>query len=99
MNRLTGHPETPLNSFNLTFIEELYVNYLRDPSSVPPDWHRYFEQFLQDDGIAATRTGSLVSPSGPRRSGAVRFLPMMRSLPSCRIASICSFATFASAAT
>ena len=37
MNRLTSQPETPLNSFNLAFIEELYVNYLRDPSSVPPD--------------------------------------------------------------
>jgi 2-oxoglutarate dehydrogenase E1 component len=64
MNRLTSQPETPLNSFNLAFIEELYVNYLRDPSSVPPDWRRYFEQFLQDDGIAETQIGPSFRPTG-----------------------------------
>jgi len=76
MNRLTGQPETPLNSFNLAFIEELYVNYLRDPSSVPPDWRRYFEQFVQDDGNGETRLRpsfrptSFFNPAG--RAGAIR---------------------------
>jgi 2-oxoglutarate dehydrogenase E1 component len=64
MNRLTSQPETPLNSFNLAFIEELYVNYLRDPLSVPADWRRYFEQFLQDDGIDETRLGPSFRPAG-----------------------------------
>src|SRR6266850_3956831 len=64
MNRLTSQPETPLNSFNLAFIEELYVNYLQDPSSVPLDWRRYFEQFLQDDGIAETQIGPSFRPTG-----------------------------------
>src|SRR6267143_745539 len=27
---------------NLAFVEGLYEDYLRDPSSVPPDWQRYF---------------------------------------------------------
>ena len=76
MNRLTSQPETPLNSFNLAFIEELYVNYLRDPSSVPPDWRRYFEQFLQDDGIDVTRLGPSFSPTSffnlTDRGGAIR---------------------------
>jgi 2-oxoglutarate dehydrogenase E1 component len=62
MNRLTSQPETPLNSFNLAFIEELYVSYLRDPSSVPPDWRRYFEQFSQDDSIDETRLGPSFRP-------------------------------------
>ena len=63
MNRLTSQPETPLNSFNLAFIEELYVSYLRDPSSVPPDWRRYFEQFSQDDSIDETRLGPSFRPT------------------------------------
>src|SRR2546423_15681469 len=29
---------------NLAFVESLYENYLRDPSSVPPDWQRYFAE-------------------------------------------------------
>jgi 2-oxoglutarate dehydrogenase E1 component len=63
MNRLTSQPEIPLNSFNLAFIEELYVSYLRDPSSVPPDWRRYFEQFSQDDSIDETRLGPSFRPT------------------------------------
>ena len=62
MNRFTTQPETPLNSLNLTFIEELYVNYLRDPSSVPPDWRRYFEKFSQNDGNDAIRLGPSFRP-------------------------------------
>src|SRR6267154_4657318 len=27
---------------NLAFAEQLYENYLREPSSVPTDWQRYF---------------------------------------------------------
>ena len=31
-----------LNSQSLAFVEEIYADYLRDASSVPPDWRRYF---------------------------------------------------------
>src|SRR5581483_6857993 len=32
----------PPSAANLAFIEALYEDYLRDPSSVAPDWQRYF---------------------------------------------------------
>jgi 2-oxoglutarate dehydrogenase E1 component len=55
-------PETLLNVSNLSFAEELYVHYLRAPSSVPADWRRYFEGFSQD----ATSGGKLtLAPAFP----------------------------------
>src|SRR3989442_1524669 len=32
------------NPSNLTFVENLYEDFLRDASSVPPDWQRYFAE-------------------------------------------------------
>jgi 2-oxoglutarate dehydrogenase E1 component len=42
-----GNPSPPAlepvpNSLSLGFIEDLYADYLRDPSSVSPDWQQYF---------------------------------------------------------
>ena len=34
-----------LASLNSTFVEELYARYLADPSSVDPEWGRFFAQF------------------------------------------------------
>jgi 2-oxoglutarate dehydrogenase complex dehydrogenase (E1) component-like enzyme len=31
-----------LGPVNVAFAEAMYENYLRDASSVPPDWQRYF---------------------------------------------------------
>jgi 2-oxoglutarate dehydrogenase E1 component len=45
-----GSPST----LSLLFAEGLYTDYLRDPSSVPPDWRTYFDS-LAGDG-AFTRT-------------------------------------------
>jgi 2-oxoglutarate dehydrogenase E1 component len=41
--------DTLLSSLNLPFAEELYRQYLADPSSVPPDWRRYFDRLNQGD--------------------------------------------------
>lgn len=30
---------------NLGYVEGLYEDFLRDPASVPPDWHQYFTEF------------------------------------------------------
>jgi 2-oxoglutarate dehydrogenase E1 component len=75
MNHPTNQAETLLNSLNLAFVEELYVDYLRDPLSVPPDWRHYFEQFSQGDVSSGTirlgpsfRTSSIFNP--PSRNGA-----------------------------
>ena len=36
---------SPLSGGNAAFIEDLYDNYLRDPSSVAPEWKKYFDTF------------------------------------------------------
>ena len=35
-----------MNSYSLDYIDDLYVQYVRDPSSVSETWRKYFEQFL-----------------------------------------------------
>ncbi|NND98725.1 MAG: 2-oxoglutarate dehydrogenase E1 component [Pirellulaceae bacterium] len=35
-----------MNSYSLDYIDDLYVQYVRDPSSVSDMWREYFEQFL-----------------------------------------------------
>ena len=35
-----------MNSASLDYIDDLYVQYVRDPSSVSSTWRQYFEQFL-----------------------------------------------------
>jgi 2-oxoglutarate dehydrogenase E1 component len=35
-----------MNSYSLDYIDDLYVQYVRDPSSVSEAWRKYFEQFL-----------------------------------------------------
>src|SRR6267142_4508548 len=38
-----GSPQLP-GPANLAFVESLYEDFVRDPSSVPPDWQRYFSE-------------------------------------------------------
>jgi 2-oxoglutarate dehydrogenase E1 component len=35
-----------MNTYSLDYIDDLYVQYVRDPSSVSATWRDYFEQFL-----------------------------------------------------
>ncbi len=35
-----------MNSYSLDYIDDLYVQYVRDPASVSDTWRQYFEQFL-----------------------------------------------------
>lgn len=35
-----------MNSYSLDYIDDLYVQYVRDPSSVSETWRQYFEQFM-----------------------------------------------------
>ncbi|MDX9973183.1 MAG: 2-oxoglutarate dehydrogenase E1 component [FCB group bacterium] len=39
-----------ISSINLSFLEDLYEEYLRDPQSVAPEWGRYFEQMGGGNG-------------------------------------------------
>ncbi len=34
-----------MNTYSLDYIDDLYVQYIQDPSSVSPGWRRYFEEF------------------------------------------------------
>jgi 2-oxoglutarate dehydrogenase E1 component len=34
-----------MNSYSLDYIDDLYIAYVRDPSSVSPGWRKYFEEF------------------------------------------------------
>lgn len=60
MNKEVFHPGT----INLAFVEDLYANYLRDPSSVSADWQEYFGQMRNGDHFAPTA----FEPSFPRSS-------------------------------
>src|SRR5437867_7669545 len=53
------------NSVNLSFVEGLYADYLREPSSVPAEWRRYFE--MMEDGAPKNgkpRLGPSFRPPG-----------------------------------
>lgn len=39
-----------MNSYSLDYIDDLYVQYVRDPNSVSDTWREYFEQFLVVSG-------------------------------------------------
>ena len=53
------------NIANLDFVEGLYAEYLRDPSSVAPEWRRYFEKILKGNGDAERfRAGPSFRPPG-----------------------------------
>jgi 2-oxoglutarate dehydrogenase E1 component len=51
-----------LHSQNLSFIEGLYSDYLKDPSSVPPDWRTYFQNLSVTGGngsVPADQAGGI----------------------------------------
>jgi len=52
------------NTLSLPFVEALYADYLRDPSSVPETWRRYFDEIDEANGFAAHPR---LEPSFPRR--------------------------------
>jgi 2-oxoglutarate dehydrogenase E1 component len=62
------------SSANLPFVEGLYADYSRDPSSVSEEWRRYFEQLKNGEPAAPARQGptfrafSLFNPPTPARA-------------------------------
>ncbi|MEA2696733.1 MAG: 2-oxoglutarate dehydrogenase component [Myxococcales bacterium] len=64
-----GHAEpisSALNPSNLAFAEELYSQFLQDPSSVEPAWRAYFESL--DNGVPRPSAGATKPPSDFARS-------------------------------
>ena len=69
-----------MKSYSLDYIDDLYVQYVRDPASVSENWRKYFEQFLVGSGSVSkgkpSSAGSgnakaLDSTGRPRRSSLV----------------------------
>jgi 2-oxoglutarate dehydrogenase E1 component len=65
------------NISNLPFVERLYADYARDPSSVPADWRRYFRALARQDGENGAvrlgpsfRPGSIFNPPAAGRDAA-----------------------------
>ncbi|MEM7478711.1 MAG: 2-oxoglutarate dehydrogenase E1 component, partial [Planctomycetota bacterium] len=57
-----------MNSYSLDYIDDLYVQYIRDPQSVSPGWRSYFEQFSLAAG--AEEVPGRVTEASPRTSDA-----------------------------
>jgi 2-oxoglutarate dehydrogenase E1 component len=52
-----------MTTYSLDYIDDLYVQYIKDPSSVSPGWRRYFEEFslaAQHSSVASTGAASTV---------------------------------------
>lgn len=47
-----------MNNYSLDYIDDLYVQYVRDPSSVSETWRKYFEQFLVVSETSRPRKGN-----------------------------------------
>ena len=50
-----------MNSYSLDYIDDLYVQYIRDPNSVSDTWREYFEQFVIGSSALADRERELRS--------------------------------------
>ena len=79
----TSQTQPPLPApGNLAFVEALYEDYARDPSSVPPDWQRYFAAFSNGElrfskprFAPSFRPASIFNPSSPASASSRPHLP------------------------
>jgi len=53
-----------MNTYSIDYIDDLFVQYVRDPSSVSDTWRTYFEQFLITNG-ASESDGDLLGDGAP----------------------------------
>lgn len=63
-----------MTTYSLDYIDDLYVQYIKDPSSVSPGWRRYFEEFslaAQHNGTNATAVAA-VEPGADGYSSSAR---------------------------
>lgn len=74
-----------MNSYSLDYIDDLYVQYIRDPESVSAGWRKYFEEFsLASGGAVADRS----SDSGLKAEGNGRVLAVAGDEPNAHARSI-----------
>ncbi|MEM1207328.1 MAG: 2-oxoglutarate dehydrogenase E1 component, partial [Acidobacteriota bacterium] len=53
----------PLGGANLAFVEQLYAQYLEDPTAVDEDWRRYFADVARNDGDPVAARRAVEGPS------------------------------------
>lgn len=56
-----------MNTYSLDYIDDLYVRYIQDPSSVSDVWRKYFEEFSlasQSESLYQEPTNGVVAPGG-----------------------------------
>src|SRR5262245_34805020 len=60
-------------ALNLSFVEGIYADYVRDRDSVAPEWREYFDNVANGDGAVEAKLGpsfrpfSLFNPPGAHR--------------------------------
>src|SRR5213594_3814053 len=71
-------------ALNLSFVEGLYADYLRDPESVTPEWRVYFDNLGNGDGAPreatlgpSFRPFSLFNPPNVTPGGASSVEPLL----------------------
>lgn len=70
-----GFIAAAMNSYSLDYIDDLYVQYVRDPSSVSETWRQYFEQFLLIGGSQPAASQIAAGQSTTRKSPASSAAP------------------------
>lgn len=58
-----------MKSYSLDYIDDLYVQYVRDPASVSENWRKYFEQFLVGSGSTDKNRPSSSGGGSSKNSG------------------------------
>lgn len=58
-----------MKSYSLDYIDDLYVQYVRDPASVSENWRKYFEQFLVGNGSTDKNRPSSSGGGSSKNSG------------------------------
>ena len=76
MSKMMANEMATPSHLSLTYVEDLYVDYLRDPASAPTDWQRYFAALKNgepNDGPAMSSPAfhpySVFNPPTARRNG------------------------------
>ena len=61
-----------MNTFSLDYIDDLYVQYVQDPASVPDTWRQYFQQFMVVSPTTGNKSSSAKTSSSPTNTSRSR---------------------------
>ena len=61
--------EPALNSLSVSFVEQMYADYLRDAESVSPDWRNYFDELSHGAVASGSAASSSAASNGNGENG------------------------------